>query len=68
MNMKKIIGLIIVMGLFTITYGQERTKPEIRTLFGNDGKHRMAAMEPSLFRMHRLTARMPLWPVLKVAG
>lgn len=36
--MKKIIGLIIVMGLFTITYGQERTKPEIRTLFGNDGE------------------------------
>jgi hypothetical protein len=38
MNMKKIIGLIIVMGFITITYGQEGTRPEIRTLFGNDGE------------------------------
>lgn len=38
MNMKKIIGLIIVMGFLSITYGQEGTRPEIRTLFGNDGE------------------------------
>jgi len=35
--MKKILGLILVMGLFTITYGQDGSRPQIRTLFGNDG-------------------------------
>ncbi|MFZ4464188.1 MAG: hypothetical protein ACOYN5_10085 [Bacteroidales bacterium] len=36
--MKRIIGIMIFLGLFVSGYSQERSQPEYRTVFGRDGQ------------------------------